>query len=72
MFLDDYFKPCRWFQLLTHIGSMLIDTTTSLPVSWGNLRIPGVLQRLALAYLVVACLDLLVARAHLEVYTTVS
>ncbi|XP_029706224.1 heparan-alpha-glucosaminide N-acetyltransferase-like [Takifugu rubripes] len=40
------------------------------PLSWGTLRIPGVLQRLALAYLVVACLDLLVARAHLEIYTT--
>lgn len=41
------------------------------PVSWGTLRIPGVLQRLALAYLVVACLDLLVARAHLDISTTV-
>lgn len=41
-------------------------------MSWSTLRIPGVLQRLALAYLVVACLDLLVARAHLDIYTTVS
>lgn len=48
-----------------------IDASWLLPVSWGTLRIPGVLQRLALAYLVVACLDLLVARAHLEVSTTV-
>uniref|UniRef100_A0A8D0AYV5 Heparan-alpha-glucosaminide N-acetyltransferase n=1 Tax=Sander lucioperca TaxID=283035 RepID=A0A8D0AYV5_SANLU len=30
------------------------------PISWDNLRIPGVLQRLACSYLVVACLDLLV------------
>uniref|UniRef100_A0A8D0AUJ4 Heparan-alpha-glucosaminide N-acetyltransferase n=1 Tax=Sander lucioperca TaxID=283035 RepID=A0A8D0AUJ4_SANLU len=29
------------------------------PISWDNLRIPGVLQRLACSYLVVACLDLL-------------
>lgn len=39
------------------------------PLSWDNLRIPGVLQRLAWSYLVVACLDLLVARGHLDVYT---
>lgn len=37
------------------------------PISWDNLRIPGVLQRLAWSYLVVACLDLLVARAHLDI-----
>ncbi|XP_069024515.1 heparan-alpha-glucosaminide N-acetyltransferase isoform X1 [Embiotoca jacksoni] len=36
-------------------------------LSWDNLRIPGVLQRLAWSYLVVACLDLLVARAHLDI-----
>uniref|UniRef100_A0A8C2WAS6 Heparan-alpha-glucosaminide N-acetyltransferase n=1 Tax=Cyclopterus lumpus TaxID=8103 RepID=A0A8C2WAS6_CYCLU len=30
------------------------------PLSWDNLRIPGVLQRLAWSYLAVACLDLLV------------
>ncbi|KAA8594883.1 hypothetical protein FQN60_012018 [Etheostoma spectabile] len=40
------------------------------PLSWGNLRIPGVLQRLAISYLVVACLDLLVARGHLDILTT--
>ncbi|XP_053195293.1 heparan-alpha-glucosaminide N-acetyltransferase [Scomber japonicus] len=40
------------------------------PLSWNNLRIPGVLQRLAWSYLVVACLDLLVARAHLDIITT--
>ncbi|XP_073323577.1 heparan-alpha-glucosaminide N-acetyltransferase isoform X2 [Pagrus major] len=37
------------------------------PLSWDNLRIPGVLQRLAWSYLVVACLDLLVARGHLDI-----
>lgn len=45
---------------------------TCCTVSWKNLRIPGVLQRLAWSYLVVACLDLLVARGHLDVYATVS
>ncbi|XP_056135896.1 heparan-alpha-glucosaminide N-acetyltransferase [Lampris incognitus] len=36
------------------------------PLSWDSLRIPGVLQRLAWSYLVVACLDLCVARARLD------
>uniref|UniRef100_A0A667XMI5 Heparan-alpha-glucosaminide N-acetyltransferase n=1 Tax=Myripristis murdjan TaxID=586833 RepID=A0A667XMI5_9TELE len=36
------------------------------PLSWYNLRIPGVLQRLAWSYLVVACLNLLVARVHMD------
>ncbi|KAM3864849.1 heparan-alpha-glucosaminide N-acetyltransferase [Diretmus argenteus] len=36
------------------------------PLSWSTVRIPGVLQRLAWSYLVVACLDLLVARARLD------
>ncbi|XP_070683667.1 heparan-alpha-glucosaminide N-acetyltransferase isoform X2 [Pempheris klunzingeri] len=40
------------------------------PLSWDNLRIPGVLQRLSWSYLVVACLDLLVARGHLDILTT--
>ncbi|PWA32690.1 hypothetical protein CCH79_00012393, partial [Gambusia affinis] len=39
-------------------------------VSLDNLRIPGVLQRLAWSYLVVASLDLLVARGHLDILTT--
>ncbi|XP_077574670.1 heparan-alpha-glucosaminide N-acetyltransferase [Stigmatopora nigra] len=39
-------------------------------LSWDNLRIPGVLQRLAWSYFVVACLDLLVARAHLDILPT--
>ncbi|KAM9314998.1 heparan-alpha-glucosaminide N-acetyltransferase isoform 1-T1 [Pholidichthys leucotaenia] len=40
------------------------------PLSWDNLRIPGVLQRLAWSYLIVACLDLLVARVRLDILTT--
>uniref|UniRef100_A0AAQ6A8R7 DUF5009 domain-containing protein n=1 Tax=Amphiprion ocellaris TaxID=80972 RepID=A0AAQ6A8R7_AMPOC len=39
-------------------------------LSWNNLRIPGVLQRLAWSYLLVACLDLLVARGHVDILTT--
>ncbi|XP_072526319.1 LOW QUALITY PROTEIN: heparan-alpha-glucosaminide N-acetyltransferase [Salminus brasiliensis] len=34
------------------------------PLSWNSLRIPGVLQRLAFTYLVVAVLDLLVVRVR--------
>ncbi|XP_045074777.1 heparan-alpha-glucosaminide N-acetyltransferase isoform X2 [Coregonus clupeaformis] len=36
------------------------------PLSWDTLRIPGVLQRLAFSYLVVASLDLCVARNSLD------
>ncbi|XP_041950626.1 heparan-alpha-glucosaminide N-acetyltransferase isoform X1 [Alosa sapidissima] len=36
------------------------------PLGWDSLRIPGVLQRLAFSYLVVASLDLLVARVRLD------
>lgn len=36
------------------------------PLSWDTLRIPGVLQRLAFSYLLVACLDLCVARTRLD------
>lgn len=39
-------------------------------LSFDNLRIPGVLQRLAWTYLAVACLDLLVARGHLDILPT--
>ncbi|XP_061883362.1 heparan-alpha-glucosaminide N-acetyltransferase-like [Entelurus aequoreus] len=39
-------------------------------LSWEHLRIPGVLQRLAWSYLVVAGLDLLVARGHLDMLPT--
>uniref|UniRef100_A0A665WYQ0 Heparan-alpha-glucosaminide N-acetyltransferase n=1 Tax=Echeneis naucrates TaxID=173247 RepID=A0A665WYQ0_ECHNA len=40
------------------------------PLSWDNLRIPGVLQRLAWSYLIVACLDLMVARDNLDILPT--
>ncbi|KAL1023884.1 hypothetical protein UPYG_G00048480 [Umbra pygmaea] len=36
------------------------------PLAWNTLRIPGVLQRLAFSYLVVAALDLCVARNRLD------
>lgn len=42
------------------------------PVSWENLRIPGVLQRLGLTYLVVAALELLFTRAGADSGTLVS
>jgi len=41
-------------------------------VSWDGLRIPGVLQRLAFSYLLVATLDLLVARVHVDNLAAVS
>lgn len=41
-------------------------------VSWDNLRIPGVLQRLGFTYLVVAALELLFTRAGAETGTLVS
>ncbi|XP_042340800.1 heparan-alpha-glucosaminide N-acetyltransferase isoform X2 [Plectropomus leopardus] len=40
------------------------------PLTWDNLRIPGVLQRLAWSYLAVSCLDLLVARGNLDILPT--
>ena len=52
--------------------SLLTPPPPTHTVSWDNLRIPGVLQRLAWSYLVVACLDLLVAKGHLDILTTVS
>lgn len=45
---------------------------SSSTVSWDNLRIPGVLQRLAWSYLVVASLDVMVAKRHLDILTAVS
>lgn len=45
---------------------------TCFPVSWENLRIPGVLQRLGLTYLVVAALELLFTRAGADSGTLVS
>ncbi|XP_023188882.1 heparan-alpha-glucosaminide N-acetyltransferase [Xiphophorus maculatus] len=53
------------------IGVFVINPNYCLgPLSLDNLRIPGVLQRLAWSYLVVASLDLLVARGHLDILTT--
>lgn len=60
----------RSLQLFT-IGVLIINPNYCQgPLTWDNLRIPGVLQRLAFSYLVVACLDLLVARANLDIITT--
>ncbi|XP_015253117.1 PREDICTED: heparan-alpha-glucosaminide N-acetyltransferase-like [Cyprinodon variegatus] len=53
------------------IGLFIVNPNYCLgPLSFNNLRIPGVLQRLAWSYLVVASLDLLVARGHLDILTT--
>ncbi|XP_074849967.1 heparan-alpha-glucosaminide N-acetyltransferase isoform X2 [Carettochelys insculpta] len=50
--------------LLFLIGVVIINPNYCLgPLSWGNLRIPGVLQRLGFTYLVVAVLELLCAQA---------
>ncbi|KAM8842934.1 heparan-alpha-glucosaminide N-acetyltransferase [Synchiropus picturatus] len=64
-------KKVLWRSMqLFVIGVFIINPNYCLgPLSWDNLRIPGVLQRLAWSYLVVACLDLLVARGHLDVMT---
>ncbi|KAG7283048.1 hypothetical protein CRUP_012941 [Coryphaenoides rupestris] len=49
------------------IGVLVINPNYCLgPLSWDGLRIPGVLQRLAFSYLLVATLDLLVARVHVD------
>nr|XP_005284015.1 heparan-alpha-glucosaminide N-acetyltransferase isoform X2 [Chrysemys picta bellii] len=53
--------------LLFLIGIVIINPNYCLgPLSWGNLRIPGVLQRLGFTYLVVAVLELLFAKAVAE------
>ncbi|KAK5605734.1 hypothetical protein CRENBAI_006883 [Crenichthys baileyi] len=52
------------------IGVFIINPNYCLgPLSLDSLRIPGVLQRLAWSYLIVAGLDLLVARGHLDILT---
>ncbi|XP_051940558.1 heparan-alpha-glucosaminide N-acetyltransferase isoform X1 [Hippocampus zosterae] len=65
-------KKVVWRSLqLFIIGVLLINPNYCQGfLSWDNLRIPGVLQRLAWSYFVVACLDLLVARAHLDILPT--
>uniref|UniRef100_A0A674ITN4 Heparan-alpha-glucosaminide N-acetyltransferase n=1 Tax=Terrapene triunguis TaxID=2587831 RepID=A0A674ITN4_9SAUR len=53
--------------LLFLIGIVIVNPNYCLgPLSWGNLRIPGVLQRLGFTYLVVAVLELLFAKAVAE------
>ncbi|XP_074946740.1 heparan-alpha-glucosaminide N-acetyltransferase isoform X2 [Phalacrocorax aristotelis] len=50
--------------LLILLGIIVVNPNYCLgPLSWDNLRIPGVLQRLGFTYLVVAALELLFARA---------
>ncbi|XP_054634509.1 heparan-alpha-glucosaminide N-acetyltransferase isoform X2 [Dunckerocampus dactyliophorus] len=65
-------KKVVWRSLqLFIIGVIIINPHYCLgPLSWDNLRIPGVLQRLSWSYLVVACLDLLVARGHVDILPT--
>ncbi|KAI5087643.1 heparan-alpha-glucosaminide N-acetyltransferase isoform X1 [Silurus meridionalis] len=57
--------------LLFIIGVFIINPSyCSGPLSWETLRIPGVLQRLAFTYLVVAVLDVSMTRARLGVSST--
>ncbi|XP_036439557.1 LOW QUALITY PROTEIN: heparan-alpha-glucosaminide N-acetyltransferase [Colossoma macropomum] len=58
-------KVCWRSVQLFLIGVIIINPNYCLgPLSWDSLRIPGVLQRLAFTYLVVAVLEVLVARVH--------
>ncbi|NWH60623.1 HGNAT acetyltransferase, partial [Geococcyx californianus] len=53
--------------LLILLGIIVMNPNYCLgPLSWDNLRIPGVLQRLGFTYLVVAALQLLFTRAGAE------
>ncbi|XP_030421186.1 heparan-alpha-glucosaminide N-acetyltransferase isoform X4 [Gopherus evgoodei] len=53
--------------LLFLIGIVIVSPNYCLgPLSWDNLRIPGVLQRLGFTYLVVAVLELVFAKAVAE------
>ncbi|KFR10450.1 Heparan-alpha-glucosaminide N-acetyltransferase, partial [Opisthocomus hoazin] len=53
--------------LLILLGIIVVNPNYCLgPLSWDNLRIPGVLQRLGFTYLVVAALELLFTRAGVE------
>ncbi|XP_066516166.1 heparan-alpha-glucosaminide N-acetyltransferase [Hoplias malabaricus] len=60
-----FWKICwRSIQLFI-IGVFIINPNYCLgPLTWDSLRIPGVLQRLAFTYLVIALLELAVARVH--------
>ncbi|XP_062430437.1 heparan-alpha-glucosaminide N-acetyltransferase isoform X3 [Rhea pennata] len=56
--------------LLILLGIIVVNPNYCLgPLSWDNLRIPGVLQRLGFAYLVVAALELLFTGAGAETVT---
>ncbi|KAL7856391.1 hypothetical protein AOLI_G00199950 [Acnodon oligacanthus] len=58
-------KVCWRSLQLFLIGVFIVNPNYCLgPLSWDSLRIPGVLQRLAFTYLVVAVLEVLVARVH--------
>ncbi|KAL6467369.1 hypothetical protein MHYP_G00251730 [Metynnis hypsauchen] len=58
-------KVCWRSLQLFLIGVFIINPNYCLgPLSWDSLRIPGVLQRLAFTYLVVAVLEVLVSRVH--------
>ncbi|KFV01951.1 Heparan-alpha-glucosaminide N-acetyltransferase, partial [Tauraco erythrolophus] len=53
--------------LLILLGIIVVNPNYCLgPLSWDNLRIPGVLQRLGFTYLVVAALELMFTRAGAE------
>ncbi|KAJ8411089.1 hypothetical protein AAFF_G00181240 [Aldrovandia affinis] len=62
------FWKVLWRSLqLFFIGVLIINPNYCQgPLSWDTLRIPGVLQRLAFAYLAVAALDLMVAKTSLD------
>ncbi|NWI62509.1 HGNAT acetyltransferase, partial [Todus mexicanus] len=56
--------------LLILLGIIVVNPNYCLgPLSWDNLRIPGVLQRLGFTYLVVAALELLFTRPGAETGT---
>ncbi|XP_027577494.1 heparan-alpha-glucosaminide N-acetyltransferase isoform X1 [Pipra filicauda] len=57
--------------LLILLGIIVVNPNYCLkPLSWDNLRIPGVLQRLGFTYLVVAALELLFTRAESGTWET--
>ncbi|XP_039607023.1 heparan-alpha-glucosaminide N-acetyltransferase isoform X1 [Polypterus senegalus] len=62
------FRKVFWRSLqLFLIGVFIINPNYCLgPLSWGTLRIPGVLQRIAFSYLVVAVLEIMFAQRKTE------